>query len=270
MVKKLLKHEFVYYVRTFGLFLPIVLVVGVMARVFQCFDDSNRIIRIAIFSSSAMLYVSCAVLLILSVVIGIVRFYTNLYSAEGYLSFTLPVTNAEHIFVKLLVSLACQAVCMVTVSASFAIAFSGEKLAEFWNELTEFTVEFFDVFGTADALGILLEITLLTLISAATNMLLYYACITIGQTAKKHRILGAVGAYFGYYVITQVISTLFVIVVTVMGASGELDKTFEWIAYNPIEAVHTYLCTAIVLGAGVGALFWALTQGIMSKKLNLE
>ena len=41
MVKKLLKHEFIYYFRTFSLFLPIVLIIGVMARVFRALDDAN-------------------------------------------------------------------------------------------------------------------------------------------------------------------------------------------------------------------------------------
>ena len=38
---------------------------------------------------------------VLSVVVVVVRFYQNLISDEGYLSFTLPVTAAQHIAAKL-------------------------------------------------------------------------------------------------------------------------------------------------------------------------
>ena len=35
MVKKLFKHEFIYYFRTFGMFLPIVLAISVVTRIFR-------------------------------------------------------------------------------------------------------------------------------------------------------------------------------------------------------------------------------------------
>jgi len=111
MVKKLLKHEFIYYIRTFILFIPIVLVLAAMTRVFWFFNDYDNIADdIAFTSSVALLIVVCAALLILSTVICIVRFYKNMFTSEGYLTFTLPITNAEHIFVKLFVGMVGQAV----------------------------------------------------------------------------------------------------------------------------------------------------------------
>ena len=96
MVKKLLKHEFIYYFRTFALFLPIVLVIAAMTRVFRLFENSDSVIAsIAVGSSALMLFVACWALLVLSVIVAVVRFYKNMYSAEGYLTFTLPVKHSE-------------------------------------------------------------------------------------------------------------------------------------------------------------------------------
>ncbi len=270
MVKKLLKHEFTYYFRTFSLFLPIVLVIGVMTKVFRCFDNGNIINDIAIFSSSVMLVMACVALLVLSTVISIIRFYKNMYSAEGYLTFTLPVTTTEHIFVKLFVSTVCQIICLLTVIAAGAIALSGEALTDFFNFMSQLVDGARLTLGAANLIGFVAEVLLLLLLSAISTTLLYYACITVGQTAKKNRILLAIGAYFIYYMATQTISTVLTIVVTVFGTSGVLDTLFDWLTNNLVSAIHIYLCAAIVLYAILSAVFWLVTKIIMTKKLNLE
>lgn len=271
MVKKLFKHEFIYYFRTFALFLPIVLVIGVMARVFRLFEGfDSALIDIAIFSSSSMLVVACFALLMLSVVVAVVRFYKNMYSAEGYLTFTLPVNNAQHIFVKLLTAICCQAICLLTVILAALIALSGEPLKEFFLMLSAAFSELFEDLGAVNATVIIFEIILAAILSVAGNMLLYYACITVGQTAKKNRILMAVGAYFIYYIATQVISTVLVMIFTVLGMSGAFDGIVMWLDDHMILTMHLTFGLSVVIYAAMAAAFWYVTQWIMTKKLNLE
>ena len=270
MVKKLLKHEFIYYFRTFSLFLPIVLVIAVAARVFRFFDNGNVINDIAIFSSTAMLVVSCAALLILSTVIGIVRFYKNMYSAEGYLTFTLPVTNAQHIFVKLLAAMVWQTISLLTVFAAGCIALAGPDLVGAFNLIAHLIDEVLLELGAVHFIAFVMEMLVLVILSAVSNMLLCYACITVGQTAKKNRILMAVGAYFIYYVATQAISTVFTIAITVLGMSNAFDGILPWIAHHPVATLHLFLCGAVVISVVITAAFWLVTQTIMTKKLNLE
>lgn len=271
MVKKLFKHEFIYYFRTFALFLPIVLVIGVMARVFRFFENFDSVlVDIVIFSSAFMLVVSCFALLMLSVVVAVVRFYKNMYSAEGYLTFTLPVNNAQHIFVKLLTAICCQAICLLTVILATTIASSGEPLKDLVLALTAGLSEFFEVLGTVNVIIVLFESILLMLLAVAGNMLLYYACITVGQTAKKNRILMAVGAYFIYYVATQVISTVIVMIFMVLGMSGVFDGIVMWLDDHMILTMHLTMGISIVIYAAMAVAFWFVTQSIMTKKLNLE
>lgn len=276
MVKKLLKHEFIYYFRTFSLFLPIVLVISVMARVFSLINDRSNpsmiraITEIADFSASAMLFVSCAALLVLSVAIAIVRFYKNMYSAEGYLTFTLPVTNAQHIFVKLIGAIAWQTVCLLTVFTAGCIALAGPELADAFKLIAHLMDEIVFELGVGHVVAFAAEILILILISVVSTTLLYYACITVGQTAKKNRILMTVGAYFIYYIATQAISTVFTIAFTVLGMSNAFDGILPWIAAHPFATLHTVLCGAIVISAAMTAGFWIVTQKIMTKKLNLE
>lgn len=271
MVKKLFKHEFIYYFRTFALFLPIVLVIGVMARVFRLFENFDSVlVEIAIFSSASMFVVACFALLMLSVVVAVVRFYKNMYSAEGYLTFTLPVNNAQHIFVKLLTAICCQAICLLTVILAALIAISGEPLKEFMLVLTAGISEFYEEIGALSFIAFVFDIIVIALLSVAGNMLLYYACITVGQTAKKNRILMAVGAYFIYYVATQVISTVLVMIFTVLGMSGVFDSIVMWLDDHMILTMHLTMGVSIVINAAMAVAFWFVTQSIMTKKLNLE
>ena len=271
MVKKLLKHEFIYYFRTFALFLPIVLVIGVMARVFRLFENFDSVlVDIALFSSFLMLVVACAALIMLSVVVSVVRFYKNMYSAEGYLTFTLPVNNAQHIFVKLLTAICCQAICLLTVVIAATIALSGEPLKEILLVLAAGLSEFCEEIGPVNYIAFIFDIIVIVLLSVVGNMLLYYACITVGQMAKKNRILMAVGAYFVYYVATQVISTVLVMIFTMLGMTGVFDGIVMWLDDHMILTMHLAMGTSIVIYAAMAVAFWYVTQWIMTKKLNLE
>lgn len=270
MVKKLLKHEFIYYFRSFGMFLPIVVVIGVMARVFRFFEDSNIINQLAIVSSTAMLMVSCIALVLLSTVACVVRFYKNMYSAEGYLTFTLPVTNTEHLFAKLLSAMAFQAVCLMAAGLAIIIAFSGEILTALVENIIAALDGAIFAFGAWNLMAFAVELLLVMVLGVAGNLLLYYACITVGQTAKKNRILMAFVAYFVYYIATQVIGTVVAMLVMVLGVSGVLDGLGFWLEENYILAAHLYFGVLIVITGALTAAFWFVTQKVMTKKLNLE
>ena len=108
------------------------------------------------------------------------------------------------------------------------------------------------------------------ILSIAQTLLLYYTCITIGQTAKKNRIIMAVAAYFVYYAATQAIATVFMIIFTVLGISGVFDGIEMWLESNIILATHIYFAFALLVSAALATAFWFVTKNIMTKKLNLE
>ena len=271
MVKKLLKHEFIYYLRTFGIVIPIVLVIAGMTRLLICFDNNHPIINIILGSSVFLVFLCCIALMMMTSVIGIVRFYKNMYSAEGYLTFTLPVTQSQHIFVKLLAAMVCQFVGFLTVCAVGCIVLSGDALSLFFQGLGALISDFAQFAGAGNVAGYIIEFVLLMLITPAEGMLLFYACITVGQMAKKNRVLMAFVAFFVYYLGTQVVGTIFTIIFYILGMSTDvLNNILIWMVENAALAFHLYLCGTLLLCAGLGAVFWLVTQRIMKKKLNLE
>ena len=96
------------------------------------------------------------------------------------------------------------------------------------------------------------------------------ACISVGQTAKKNRILKAFGAYFVWYLITQVVGTVAIIVFAILGEVGLLDAIALVISDHPFEFIHVAMVCGLLLAAAISALFCFVSHRIMSRRLNLE
>ncbi len=93
MVRKLIKYDFSSYLK---LLLPVQLIllgIAALNRIIQLFEDGSSTVYNIVFGSSVFLYVvSIIIAIVLTFVVSIVRFYQGMYSNEGYLSHTLPVT----------------------------------------------------------------------------------------------------------------------------------------------------------------------------------
>ncbi len=270
MVKKLIKHELIYYIRTLGLFMPLIVIVGLATRLFIFLENGSFPTMLAMFSSIAMLYVGSFAMLLIPCVVSLIRFYKNMYSAEGYLTFTLPVTNAQHIFVKLLGATTAYLSCGMAVALAVLIAISGEPLMYIFQELSNLMDIIFPVVPPVHIALFVLEVLLILFVSLLSPTLLIYACITIGQTAKKNRILLSIGVYFLYYILSQVVSTVATIFFGLVAATGAFDRIMLLVEQHPIASAHTFMLGTLLFTAAVAAAFYFITLFVMNKKLNLE
>ena len=99
---------------------------------------------------------------------------------------------------------------------------------------------------------------------------MYQSCICIGQLARKNRVLLAVGAFFGYWLVTQILSTITTMCITMMSIAGVLDKLMDWVELHPYTTGHLAMGGIIVLDLGLTVLYWWISHTIMRKRLNLE
>ena len=138
MVKKLIKYDFRSYLR---LILPIQLIligIAALSRLVQLFEGTDSTVYDIVFTSSVVLYVIAAIVtLVLTAIVAIVRFYQGMYANEGYLNHTLPVTPAQHILSKLLVSMLFELGSLLAVFISFCVITLGELNIEI-SEVTLF------------------------------------------------------------------------------------------------------------------------------------
>ena len=269
MVKKLFKHEFISYGQVMALVYGILLIVAVATKLILVFESDTTAYQIIRGFTILLYVVSVLVALGFAFVMAIVRFYRNLFTSEGYLSFTLPVTTSQHIIVKAVTAVCVEWVTMLMVIASACIVLSGEALGLVWKGLGVILDDIYATVG-AHAIAFGIELFVMMLLASFTSVMLYYTCISIGQLSRKNRVLAAVGVYFAYYILTQILSTILTILLTVFAASGLMEELGYWIAMHPNASIHLSMCISIVLSAAFLLIEFIVVRSIITKKLNLE
>ncbi len=269
MVRKLLKHEAIFYGRTMLPMLIVMLGMGIITRLVWFFEGENTTFSIVSTSALIVLIVAMIIGLVMSVIVGVKRFYTNLYTSEGYFSFTLPVTSSAHIFTKLLMAIACFIATIIAVAVSSVIAMGTEVFFEVFKAIGYLAGKYFELTGT-HGIFYIIEMVLLVLVMVSTTYLLLYACITVGQLARKNRVLAAFGVYFGYYVFSQIVGTILMILISVYYEYIPIGTFVEFANNHPFAVVHWILAISIALTTLCGILYFVITNTIMKKRINLE
>ena len=269
MVRKLFKHEFLAYARAMSVIYMILLTVAAATRVIQFFESETAgyiIVATITFTSYGVVVFGAVAF---TFALALIRFYKNLFSAEGYLSFTLPVTPSKHIWVKALTALSFSVMTWIAILLSGCIVSAGEMLKEIFLVL-DYLVDKLYAFADFHATLFIIEVLVSILASALSSLLLYYTFIAIGQLFKKNRILAAVGAYFVYYIISQVVSSVLSLIFSVFMTNTVSVKLNLFIQQHPFVTAHTILCGSIVLSGLFVVILFVVIRTIINKKLNLE
>lgn len=269
MVRKLFKHEIISYLRTLLPVNIILFAVAIMTRVILFFENDSIPYNIIFGSSVFAFVVGIIACIFMTFIVSVVRFYKNLFTAEGYLSFTLPVTGAQHIWVKLGAALLFQIFAAVTIILSLVVVASGEPLAEIFKAMG-YLLEFIWKDYGGHIVFFIIELLVLLLVSLAYEYLLWYACISLGQRSRKNRVFMAIVWYFVYYMITQAVSTVFVIIMAVLDATGKIGPIMNWIFEHLLASLHIGFIGGSVIMAAVAAVFFLVSKNTMKNKLNLE
>ena len=195
-----------------------------------------------------------------------VHFYKSMYTDEGYLTHTLPVTSHQLLISKGLT------ICIWNLAAVAGVFLSmlllGGSLMLFMAE------EFADIKdAVTKVLRMGMEMHLGGFLGSAGAMMavsVFYSAsvimgsITIGQMLRKHRILGAIGAYFGITSVVGAVSMVLSMVVMFASVTMINDPMDIFSVYTPM-----YLIMAIIeVAACVGLYF--LSEYLIRKHLELE
>ncbi len=274
MVGKLIKYDFASFLR---LLLPVqLIVIGIAAvnRIIQFFEGKGGpTYNIVFVSSIVLLSIACVVALVMCFVIAIVRFYQGMYSNEGYLSHTLPVTAADHLWSKLLVSMIFEVGTVFAIFIALNVATAGEVGVELYKAGGYLLKDAFShIHG--HLILFIVEFIVLLLVAQASQFLLIYFCISIGQLVNRKKILLAFGVYFGIYIVGQIFATILIVVGAALATNERwvrfAEAVIDWMGEHPIASIHTSLICGIILSAVFGLIYFLISRAIMSRRLNLS
>lgn len=286
MLGKLLKHEFKGTAR---LFFPIFLVSIAIALLYKIFYSTADLITTedySVFVRVLLIFLTVVFVLILicvgasGEVVSFYRFYKNVFTDEGYLTNTLPVSPIAILSSKLIAATVWSIASVLVSIISIVIVipwdsvYSGVKaiIAMFnnmgasidfsamvegffralWNNIIPITVFF-----------------LMCLIGTVFNISTVYLSVSVGNLVNRHKVALSIGVFL---IIVNVFGIIFSVLLTV------LDNALYNVAIFAENSKGVVMTNAYV---GVMLIFTALfavlsaaeligTHYIMKNKLNLQ
>lgn len=269
MVKKLYKQEMIYYVRSLLPVCVILMGIALMGRIIHLFEADNWTYSLVANSSLVVYIISVIATMLFTTIFIVIRYYKNMFTGEGYLTLTLPVSFEQHLSAKLLAAMTVAVSTLLIAVFSVFVFLGSEWIVEIYKAIVYIASGAIKEFGVH--LGLyLVEIVVLLIVGTAGEILNYYMCISLGQMFRKRRILAAVGIYYGLYLVTQVIVTGISIVTTIVVENMDLTAFEKWFDMHYRGFIHGCLIGGIVFAIITAVILFFICCTILKKRLNLE
>lgn len=272
MLGKLMKHEWRSLWKVPVLFIGVLLIASLLCGVtfaLPMWESDWFGLQFSAISMFLLYYMSIIVCYVGIAVYMAVRFYKSMFTDEGYLTHTLPATSHQLLLSKVITMSVWNLISMISVVISFFILFGSvyvfllDNINDLGYQLRSMMHELAQLEELKGFLGLMFTMIFMVITSAFSGTMIVVGSISIGQMLRKHRILGAIGVYFGINIIFQIISTMVMIPVTFRVAMIT-DRSNLFSAYNVMYWIISLICIAI----GVGLYF--LSEYLIRRQLDLE
>ncbi len=276
MLRKLLKYDF-RALWKIDLLLTLVAIGASLAGgyAFGMFADySESTTTPEIFSVMTMLFgMACVMTVFAGVfvmsIMAYVRFYKNLYTDEGYLTFTLPATRRQILISKsitniltMLYSAVVVIVCMLLIVGT-AVDFSEIPPIEDPG-VTEPLV--FDAW----AIGYILFVIVMPLLSVILEVGIVQLCITLGAVlVKRAKLIVGIALYYGINTVISFTTQTVISLATFIFLEPIVEFFASLTAAQTHLVLYCVMLLVLVILAALIFLVYFLTERIMTCKLNL-
>lgn len=221
-------------------------------------------------ASMGMLVFAAVMALVAYAVIAAVfifyRYYKNLFTDEGYLTFTLPVSPGQILFSKSVAGILWSLIAFVViVFCSVVMLFVGGGIdpSDVLDAITGIFRSLWGYMGL-DSVLLAMESILGMLLSLVSSLLLCYLSITLGSTVvRRHKVMASIGIYLGIRVGLSIVSSIIQLLPSMYMASTAvgMDNT-NWM-------LHLTFGMNLLISAGVAVGSYFASRSILTHRLNL-
>ena len=275
MLKKLMRYDFksVFKLWWIGAVSTLALSVigGFISEIFVTERDIPEPIYVLAIFGAVLVYIGFIAFAIFSEILVYLRFYKNLYTDEGYLTFTLPakrqsILNSK-VFLGAVTSILTGVVLSIDSLIVSVISYRKEIFTpQFIKDTKEFLEYFFEDQYYYYLFIYLVQALIIFALLSLVSILFAYGCITIASViAKKAKILVAIGIYYGATSVLGFLMTIFFL----FGATSFFDLIFELSEIDGLNSVMLLLFMVIFLLCAVCCVLYYITHWCIDKKLNL-
>lgn len=282
MLKKMLKHEWKATWKLLALLNIVTIALALFGRTAMIFEDRIPPMVVAlymIFFIIVLIASGC-----ISFVLLVVRYYRNLYTDEGYLTNTLPVSSACRLNAKLLNFLAWTLLNVVSILISVLIlASTSQPITVLISDIGSVLVSLPREMGV-NAVAMWLVVFGLMILGTLSSILMFYFSISVGCCFNTHKVVASVVTFFITYTVLQVISLIMVmgfgmamfssrtivtqsttsgVAVTVTSPAGSVPQNF-------LASEGTFLVITMLFLLVLCVAFYFSCKYLLEKKLNLN
>lgn len=281
MLKKLFKYEWKAFWKVptaINGFLGIMTFIGIVSLASPFWESNIRGIHIML-GLAVFFYILAIAAGSIGVTFAITtRYYKNVYTDEGYLTNTLPVTARQIILSKLFVGIIWSMITGIVVSLSiFSLVYTAslsysdmDILYELGQNFPELLSSFKEEVGISFFLFLFLSLIYL-IASTALSILKMYTAIALGQLFTRHKVAGAVMWYIGEYIFFEILTSF---LSGIPSYSGGLVYSFYIYGSSYYNMFNTSLLASMLLSIGfclaVCAGLYFLTEHMLKNRLNLD
>ena len=270
MLRKLLRYDLKFVFKYWWIAAVTSLVLSVAGGISLSLMDAEKqppaLIMLLLTLTVVFSIVGLVAFCLLSYLSIYIRFYKNLFTDEGYLTFTLPVKLSRLLNAKLLTALITMIGTFLVLFADIFLLISiggGKEVLDDLGKLLKNILYEVDIYFYL----YLIQFVILLLLTMVFSALFLFCCITFGSIiTKKAKVPAAIGIYYvANCVFSGFLQFIFLFGFPALG---------DWIYALP-ESMHYPLIALVLLAAiltfGLACLLlYALQYWMLHRKLNLN
>lgn len=189
------------------------------------------------------------------------RYHRNLYTDEGYLTNTLPVTANCHVLSKYLCGVLWSFLDAAVILLCVFI-FLNDELFEFCQAVSAYI--------PANLFLLTIATVILELFISCLSV---YCAVGIGNLFHGHRVMGCIGGYVLLYLINQVIGLIlafpFFTNETIRNAESA-DANSPEVLYEVSQILGRILILSLILSIIIGIIYYIVCVKLLDKKLEMD
>ena len=213
----------------------------------------------------ALVVIISSVVIFTYVYIGY-HFYKKVFTDQGYLTNTLPVTPTQLLLSKELAAVPWLLIDILIIIISCLILAGTKDL------FSSFRLVWPVMLSQMGQMPLLTALTIFAIILSPFQMIIIlFFSVTVGNLASTHKVLSSIAVYIGIYILQQIFGFIELIVIgfsdygTFMNVDLATNAAISIDTYlNPVLAVNIIFCILLMIACWIGSRY------ILSKKLNLQ
>lgn len=276
MLKKMFKYDWKssWKVPTaINVFLILITFIGILSLVSPFWKIESDYMAALLAFAIVFYYIAiCAGSIAVNVYMA-VRYYKSIYSDEGYLTNTLPVTARQLVLSKVFIGVIWTFITGVVVTGSILglIFVAGitsvevnifAELATLW---TEILPEFLSIMGM-NVFSFIVFCILYFIIGTFFSILMMYSAVALGQLFTRHKVAGAIIWYIAEYTVIQMGGSLLVNLPLLVNMNPNVPPDNSAVS----TFINLFLIGSLVISLVLSIVLYFITERMLAKKLNLD